>query len=447
MGTYEYTGTAAPLGASPNRMQTTRTGRPATWVAFGGIFVDAYDFTSFSVGTAQLKVEFGLTSSQLGLLSGVIAVGALLGSSVGGLAADRFGRRPVFTFSLGLCIIASLISATTHDVLVLAVLRFLLGFAVGVDFPVALSYVAETAKTSKRGMWVNLTYANWYLAALVGFCASYLAVAVFGVNDGLWRYSVAFGALPAAIVLVSRYLFLPESPQWSQVEARGAVTSHRWRLHTVTSLPYRPRLLLAGFVGCFQSIEYYAVMFYLPLLVTLVRGKDLTFMVLAGATYSLIGLIGSATQALLTHRWGVRRLTIAGSILAFFGSLTTGWAIHADQLAGMGVGLGIFFIGHVVGPGPQGMAYATLSFPTIVRGTAVGLAQSALRVGSLIGLAFLPPLVEALGPAPVFAALAIIPLAVGIAAAASRWEPTNHDVEAEFEMLSTGVSEPAARLR
>ncbi|WP_377521408.1 hypothetical protein [Priestia megaterium] len=45
-------------------------------VALGGIFVDAYDFTSLGIGADQLKEQFNLSPAGLGSLTAIMAFGA-----------------------------------------------------------------------------------------------------------------------------------------------------------------------------------------------------------------------------------------------------------------------------------------------------------------------------------------------------------------------------------
>src|SRR4051812_48650679 len=81
--------------------QPTRS-RMIGFIALGGFFLDAYDFTSLSAGAAQMQKEFGLSASQLGLVTGVMAFGAILGALSGGYFVDRFGRLRMFMVNLAL---------------------------------------------------------------------------------------------------------------------------------------------------------------------------------------------------------------------------------------------------------------------------------------------------------------------------------------------------------
>lgn len=65
-------------------------------IALGGVFVDAYDFTSLGLGIGSLTKQWSLDPLQVGLLTSVMAFGALVGSILG------FYIFPLLLASLGL---------------------------------------------------------------------------------------------------------------------------------------------------------------------------------------------------------------------------------------------------------------------------------------------------------------------------------------------------------
>ena len=92
--------------------------------------------------------------------------------------------------------------------------RFLLGVGVGMDFPVALSFIDEFTNSQTKGKYVNLWQAMWYIAAAsTGLFA--LPLYFIGVGDDLWRWAVGLGAVPALIILILRLIYIDESPMWA----------------------------------------------------------------------------------------------------------------------------------------------------------------------------------------------------------------------------------------
>ncbi len=67
-------------------------------------------------------------------------------ASVGGLLADRFGRRYVFALTLLVYGLATGASALVGGLAALLVLRFVVGLGLGAELPVASTYVSEFAR-------------------------------------------------------------------------------------------------------------------------------------------------------------------------------------------------------------------------------------------------------------------------------------------------------------
>jgi len=447
-----------------------RKARRMTWlvmiIALGGVFVDAYDFTSLGIGAIQLRHQFHLTATEVGALSSTMAFSALFGALVGGYFVDKLGRKRMFLLDLWFFVFSAIGAALAPNLVILLFFRLLMGLGVGLDFPVAMSFVAEFSDRANRGRFVNLSYLNWYLAAIVGFVASYIGYEL-GAGEHLWRLAVGFGAVPALILLMMRNRYMLESPLWAahrgdlqdaaeilrrtrnlKVEVApeaaasqaGSVLTMAETARIIFSAHYRPRATLAAVISCLQSIEYYAVIFYLPVISQMIFGRSLLNAILGGIVFSFIGLVGSTFQAFVCDRTGIRPLTLAGSILAAAALLGIAFGHAIDNLALQAVMVGFFMIGHTVGPGPQGMAYGTLSFPTAIRGSAVGWTQGMLRVGSILGFFFFPVVLTALGFTATFALLAVMPFIIAVVTLAIRWEPIGVDIEAEPLDLASGTA-------
>src|SRR5690606_37564566 len=102
----------------------TRRTRILALIALGGIFVDAYDFTSLGIGVDALTRQWGLTPFQAGSLTAVMALGALFGALGGGHLADRIGRFKLFVLDLVLFVVAAVAAGLAPNFTVLLICRF-----------------------------------------------------------------------------------------------------------------------------------------------------------------------------------------------------------------------------------------------------------------------------------------------------------------------------------
>ena len=63
-----------------------------------GWALDAMDIGLISFIMASLTLHWGLTKTEASVLGSIGFVGMALGATLGGLLADRFGRRNIFAF-------------------------------------------------------------------------------------------------------------------------------------------------------------------------------------------------------------------------------------------------------------------------------------------------------------------------------------------------------------
>lgn len=434
-------------------------------IALAGIFMDAFDFTSIAFGLTYVQEQFEFTSLELGLVSGVILVGALVGSLSGGVLMDRIGREKVFTADLIMLIIATLLCALAPNVWTFVVARFLMGFAVGVDYPVALSFIAEYSNSRRKGSALNMYAPVWYIAVASTWVLLLAGYYIYGAIDAdissLWRWVVGLGVLPAVIVLVLRRKYLTESASWLaqnadlhrvaevlrkaygvdvevapdavlRVEKKEAPA--RRAFHVLWNTRYRMRTVLSLIVNFCQGLEYYAVGFSIGIVVEQVVGESVLTGIVGPLVFNAIfGVAGGLVAVMAAPRIGVRKLAVIGFVITTASMLLVGLlgrGLFPGAIAAACVCLGIFIFGHAAGPGTQGVVMATMSYPTSIRGAGVGFIQLGNRLGGTLGLVVWPPLTAAMGLNALFV-LAVAPFLGLLALLVIRWDPTHANVDEE----------------
>jgi MFS family permease len=433
-------------------------------IALGGVFVDAYDFTSIGIGVPQLKAAFHLSPFEIGSVTATMAFGALLGAFWGGYLTDKVGRYKMFMLDLILLVVAALGAAFAVNLWMLLAFRLMLGIGVGLDFPVALSFIAEFVSQKRQGANVNLWQVMWYVAA----SATGLVVLPFylsGAGDTLWRIAVGFGAVPALLILLLRFRFMSESAVWAahqvgldeaarilsktygiKVIAETLVTVEKPKMNVmeIFSSRYRRNTLIASIICATQSMEYFAVGFNLPSISRTIFGSDFKFAILGAICFNLFGIAGGGLGVYVTSRFGSRRMAIFGYSLVIIALLGIYFGGSSLPVAAVGTLIGLFIFGHAFGPGAQGMTMATLSFPARIRGSGAGWGQSMVRVGSICGFYFFPILMAALGFRLMMLVLVLVPMTGLIAALAIRWEPAGaeNDVADAVPQQETGFEKP-----
>lgn len=434
-------------------------------LALGGIFMDAYDFSSLAFGITQIQEQFNLSGFMTGLVNASIFVGAVFGALFGGYLVDRFGRYRLFMADMVFFVIAAIGCALSPNEWWLIGFRVVMGIGVGLDLPVAMAFLAEFSKLRGKGnrtQRVNAWSPAWYGATAVGYIIVLLLFFALPEPqyEHLWRFVVGFGAVPALVVLLVRRRYLAESPQWlaNQGDLVGAVDILRTKHHidavladeselerskppkasarsfaTLFSARYRTRTLVALAVSVFSTFGYNAVAYGTPLIVSNLFNQTPLVTILSALIINLaFGVGGGLTGVALVSSWGARRLALIGFsvqavsliLLALLGIPTGALVVIAVLM------LAAFIFFQAFGPGAQLMTYATLSYPTSLRGVGVGFNQSVLRSFSIVSLVAFPVLSTAIGT-NVFWVIAIAPLLGALSVALVRWDPTGKDVDAE----------------
>jgi putative MFS transporter len=386
---------------------------------------------------AALAAQWSLTPGETAWIASIGFVGMAIGASVGGLLADRFGRRQVFALTLLVYGLATGASALVGGLAALLVLRFLVGLGLGAELPVASTYVSEFAPARIRGRLIVILEAfwavGWTLAALIGYF-------VIPASEEGWRWAFALGAVPAAYALIVRW-GLPESARW--LERRGHLaqaesvvrtfedaagvaaapapdrpvappakaTSLAERLGALWSAEFRARTACLWLVWFCVNFSYYGAFIWIPSILV-AQGYDLVRSFGFTLIITLAQLPGYAAAAWLIEVWG-RRATLSvflvGSAVSavFFGTAGSPGVIIAAGMA-----LSFFNLG------AWGALYAVTPemYPTSLRATGSGWAAGAGRIASIVAPLVVPPLLLAGGAPTLFVVFAVF---FGVAAAAA----------------------------
>ena len=96
------TASAAPLPRTERLDRLPFTREHGKLVVGSGIgwALDAMDVGLISFVMAALAVQWSLSATQLSLIGSIGFVGMAVGATLGGLLADRYGRRQVFALTL-----------------------------------------------------------------------------------------------------------------------------------------------------------------------------------------------------------------------------------------------------------------------------------------------------------------------------------------------------------
>jgi MFS transporter, putative metabolite transport protein len=197
----------------------------------------------------------------------------------------------------------------------------------------------------------------------------------------------------------------------------------------IFSQPYLARTVLVSVISITQSLEYFAVGFYLPSISAVIFGNDFVYAAIGTLVSTVAGVIGGLLAAAYVDRLGVRRLIIAGYSVVIASLILFWWtANHVSPYVSIML-IYVFIFGQTLGPGSVSASLAALSYPTLLRGTGAGWAQGMVRVGTIVGLFFFPPLLAKIGLSNLMLVLALSPLTGLLALWLIKWEPVGSPTE------------------
>ncbi|GLK68828.1 MFS transporter [Hansschlegelia plantiphila] len=388
-------------------------------------FFDSIDLGSLTFLLGSIKAEFNLTTAQTGLLSSMSFLGMFAGAALAGMLADKIGRRTVFQISMIFWGAGSLWCAYAPDAAALGYARLMLGFGMGMEFPVALAIVSEFVPTTKRGRYLAILEGFWPLGFI---CAGLLSL--FFLSYFSWRTMFLAQAIPALFLFVVRVL-VPESPRWLADQGRSdeaeRVMSHieskvtarlaagrtlddprplaaqargerRFSFLELWSKGYASRTVMIWTTWFFALLGFYGLTTWLGALLQ-EAGYSVTKSVSYTILISLAGVPGFITAAWLVEAWG-RKGTCA---LMLLGSAAAAYAYgHAPSFELLIV-FGLLMQFFLFGMWSVLYAYTPELYPTRARATGAGCASAVGRIGSLIGPYAIGVVLPTLGHGGVFA--------------------------------------------
>lgn len=435
------------LGAALDTASMTRLHRRFWLLAALGLMLDGFDFFIIGVANPLIARDLGADPWQIGLVSAAAILGAVVGAAGLGPLGDRWGRSRLFQYDLLMFVVFSAVCMVAPGLWSLIAARFLLGIAIGLDYPIAASYIAEILPSAHRARWLvgafSMQAVGMLLGALVGF-----VVLLAYPQDSAWRLMLGFGMIPALVIILLRR-GSPESPRWmaqngraeeaaelaedlagvpvvvtEEDRRRGEPAGEGLRALIQPALfrrPLRRRTIFTAAPWFLMDIATYGVGIFTPTLLAAlaIAGPDATFIsddiasAQGTAVLDVFLILGFGAALLLVQRWGRIRLQVAGfavmsvalTVLAVATALPGGGNEHLP-LVFLGFALFNFFMN----AGPNSTTYALPAevFPSDVRSAGHGFAAGMAKLGAALGVLLFPGLLATTGQTPLLLGLAAL---------------------------------------
>ena len=384
--------------------------RKVAFTALAGTSIEWYDFFLYGAAAALVfpTVFFGEMSSSSALILSLLTFAAgFIARPIGGIIFGHFGDRVGRKKTLVIALILMGVSSTLIGLLptyamigvgapiLLTILRFAQGLAIGGQWGGAMLLVTESAPSNQRGFYGAYAQAGAPVGVILANLAFIITSALVSDEAFLaWGWRIPFLA-SAILIAISMYiqLNLEDTKAFKELEAAREVNEAEKIQNIIQKSPiieaikkYPKRIILAA--GAFLSVQ---VTFYILIAFMLAYGVSSTDMT-RGDILSAI-LIASAIQvpvqfvfASYSDRNGRKGIFMLGAVLtamwafAIFPLIDTGnfW------LAVLAISGGLIFLAMMYGPQA---AFFTELFSTEVRYSGATLGY---QFGAIAGGAFAP---------------------------------------------------------
>ncbi|SEF38090.1 Sugar phosphate permease [Amycolatopsis pretoriensis] len=404
-----------------------------------GTTIEFYDFFVYGTAAALVfpKVFFPALGAAAGALAsfatlGVAFVARPLGALVCGHFGDRFGRKNTLVATLLLMGVATVLigllpSSAAIGVaapVLLAVLRFLQGFAVGGEWAGAALFAAEYAPERQRGRYAVFPQLGPALGFMLASGTFLLVDVVVGAGSEAflaygWRIPFLSSAVLVFIGLFVR-MVVAETPAFreyqAELEAGGVRRPETAPLRKVLRTHLRQVLLGGGVLTVLFALFYVATA-YLTSFGTSAGGAGLSRSTVLELGIAAGAVLASTTIAagVLSDRIGRRRTIIAGFVIAVPLVLVLFGLLGGGSGVALGVTLATMLGVYGVAYGPVG-AYLPELFTTDCRYTGAGLAYN---LGGVLGGAVVPLAAAALSAAHGVFAVGVLMAGVALVSLAS----------------------------
>lgn len=407
------------------------------WVVIGGAkpFYEAFFDISGNEGMQALAMSIAL-------------LGCLLGATMAGFLADKYGRKKLLIFSAFVFFVSSWGTGASNNIPTFILARLVGGIAIGLAADLSPMYIAEVAPTHIRGKLVTLNQltivigilgaqiVNMLIAEPVAAEATAADILNSWNGQSGWRWMFWAVCIPSGIFFLLS-MFIPESPRWlvgagqneqaqkvltsiggteyakseleSYAKANASAHSEKGALSLLFSSKMRNVLVIGIVIAMFQQWSGTNVIFNYAQEIFQAAGYGISDVLMNIVVTGIANLIFTFVAIYTVERLGRKTLMLIGS-LGLAGIYTLLGLSYFFEFKGfimiVFVVLAIGFYAMSLGP----ITWVLLSeiFPNKVRGVAMAVCTAALWIASFLLTYTFPFLNSGLGTGGTFMLYAAI---------------------------------------
>ena len=339
-------------------------------VNLGVVFLDR---TAFGLLAPMIQPEFGLDNTQIGLITGALALGWALSSFGLTRVADATGKAKLLLVAATIVFsLASISSGLAIGFLTMMLARLVMGLAEGGLPPLTFHMVTSEVPPERRGLAVGLT-STIGLQAIPALGP--LVIVGVAVAWG-WREAFWVAGIPGLIMAAAIWLLIRNPPHERPVDVPKGAIGPLLKVRNI-----RVSVLLAAL----NMTSYASLLGFGPLYLVQVAGFSDVSMGAAMTGIGIVGVFFAFVGPMLSDRYGRKPVIFAAYAIAIVGALMMALGQGSMPLVFSGA-----LLAAAGGAGTGALIMAIIpgeSAPPHLKGTAMGFNAA---VGEILGAGLMP---------------------------------------------------------
>lgn len=227
----------------------TKYQRKVLLATSSGIALENMDIMFLAFSLSSMIATFHISGTQAGMIATITNLGMLVGGIFFGLMADKYGRVKVFSQTVILFSIASLLMYFSSTIYLVYLFRFIAGIGAGGEYGACMSLISETFSKKQIGRASSIAGIGAQVGAALAAILAAIVIPWLG-----WRMLYVIGVLPVLLVLVIRYgLKEPEAFQAAKATKKATKLRNLFETKQLTwqtiGLSTMVTVQIAGYFG------------------------------------------------------------------------------------------------------------------------------------------------------------------------------------------------------